>query len=68
MVVVSENMIAYTLNKNINGEKLLNDINKLVNEFQKNNIDNQIPILVIDIRTVTRDDNSLIPKLEYKPK
>lgn len=67
MVVVSENMIAYTLDKNIPGDKLLNDINKLVTDFHKNNKDNTTPILVIDIRTVTKDDNSLIPKLEYKP-
>jgi hypothetical protein len=58
-------MIAYTLNKNISIENLSKDINGLVEKFRKD-YPEKIPILTIDIRTITRDDTSLIPKLEYK--
>lgn len=67
MVVVSVIMLAYTLDKNIQGEKLLSDINKLISDYKKDTNSNSVPILIIDIRTVTRDDNSLVPKLDYKP-
>lgn len=58
-------MISYVLDKDISGEKLLQDINNLVENFRKSNSD-KIPILYIDIRTISHEDTSLIPKIEYK--
>ena len=58
-------MIAYRLDKNIDGEKLLKDVQNLVKEFMQKQPD-KIPILYIDIRSITREDTSLIPKIEYK--
>ena len=55
MDVVSENMKAYKLDKNINGEKILKDIQDLVAKFNREN-PNKIPILYIDIRTITSED------------
>jgi hypothetical protein len=58
-------MIAYVLNKQINGETILKDIQQLVNTHNKNYPD-KIPVLTITIKTISHDDTSLIPKLEYK--
>ena len=58
-------MIAYRLDKNIDGQKILDDIQNLVQKFMQKEAD-QIPILYIDIRSITQDDTSMIPKIEYK--
>lgn len=58
-------MLAYSLENNISGEKLLQDINRMIDSFRKNS-PGKNPILYIDIRSVIYDDTSLIPKLEYK--
>jgi len=65
LLVVSENMKSYRLDKKIDGEKILQDIQDLVTKFAQTNTD-KIPILYIDIRTITAEDTSLIPKLEYQ--
>ena len=68
MVVVSESrglMIAYVLDKEITGKKILQDINGLINKFKQTNPQN-IPILTISIKTISHEDTSLIPKLEHK--
>ena len=57
-------MIAYTLDKNIDGQKIISDIENLVQKFVQNE-PNKIPILYIDIRSITREDTSLIPKITY---
>ena len=58
-------MKSYRLDKKIEAEKILKDIQDLIEKFSQNN-SNKIPILYIDIRTITSEDTSLIPKLEYK--
>ena len=58
-------MIAYRLDKNIDGQKILADIQNLVQKFMQKE-SGKIPILYIDIRSITREDTSLIPKLEYR--
>lgn len=58
-------MIAYSLNKNISLENLSKDINNLIEQFRKQHPE-KIPILTINIRSISKDDTSLIPKLEYK--
>ena len=58
-------MKSYRLDKKIDGEKILKDIQDLVTKFTQTNT-NKIPILYIDIRTITSEDTSLIPKIEYK--
>ena len=65
LLVVSENMKSYRLDKKIDGEKILQDIQNLVTKFTQTNT-NKIPILYIDIRTITSEDTTLIPKIEYK--
>lgn len=37
----------------------------MIENFKKHNSATDI-LLVIDIKTISHDDNSLIPKLEYK--
>ena len=58
-------MIAYVLDKDISGEKILQDISNLVAKFREHSQD-QIPILCIDIKTISREDTTMIPKLEHK--
>ena len=59
-------MIAYVLDKEISGEKILQDIQKLIVEFKKkNNNPESTPILYINIKTITREDTTLIPKIEH---
>jgi len=58
-------MKSYRLDKKIEAEKILKDIRDLIEKFSQNN-SNKIPILYIDIRTITSEDTSLIPKLEYR--
>lgn len=66
MDVVSQNMIAYKLNQNIEAQKLLQDIQKLIQQ----NIKDQNPenfLLVVRVQQINYNDDSSIPKLEYKP-
>lgn len=59
------NMLVYKLGQsNINGEKLLNDIQNLINKHQPKDAD---LLLCITIKSVSYTDTSLIPKIEYKP-
>lgn len=58
-------MIYYKLDKNIDGNKILQDIQKLISK--NSNTDNGEIILVISIKKITNHSgDSLIPKLEYK--
>lgn len=56
-------MIAYSLRNQISGEKLLQEIDRMIHKHQgsKDSL-----LLCIDIRQIVSEDNSLIPKLEYK--
>lgn len=67
MVVVSELFMPlyYNLKNNISAEKLVKDIQSMVTSAAQNNKSEDL-ILHIEIRTVTNNDHSLIPKLEYK--
>jgi len=58
-------MVVYKLDNNLNGDKILKDIQRLVNQFSQNSQD-QTGYLCITIKTIAYDDTSLIPKLEYK--
>jgi hypothetical protein len=58
-------MICYKLDKNIDGNKILQDIQKLVSKNSNEN--NEEIILVISIKKITNHSgDSLLPKLEYK--
>lgn len=57
-------MLAYTLDKPIDGNKLLQDIQNLI---QKQNSSEVQMILVIKLQEIVSDSTSHIPKLEYKP-
>jgi hypothetical protein len=65
MVTVSENSksLYYVLDKNLNGEKILADIQKLINK--SHNLSQSI--LKISISSITTSTNDMIKKLEYKP-
>lgn len=58
-------MVVYKLDNNLDGEKILKDIQKLINQFTHNS-QNQTGYLCITIKTIAHDDTSMIPKLEYK--
>lgn len=64
-MVVSEIMIVYKLSGPVNGQKILEDIQKLVNSYQPS-VPGEVPLLTISIKPITHDDTSMIPKLEYK--
>jgi hypothetical protein len=56
-------MLAYTLNKQLDGNKILLDIQNLINQYDSGNNEK---ILVIQIKEIVNDSNAHIPKLEYK--
>ena len=62
MDTVSQNTVYYTLNQNLNGEKILGDIQRLI---KNNMIEGQEYILSITIKPISITTNELIPKLEY---
>jgi hypothetical protein len=65
LVIVSEIMIYFNLDKNIECEKICRSIQDLIDKHYKNmNLSNHV--IVIQIKE-TIPDNSLIPKLEHKP-
>jgi len=59
-------MIAYSLNKNIDGQKILQDIQKLINKYSNNHTSKQL-ILTIRVNEIAQDNDDYILKLEYKP-
>jgi hypothetical protein len=60
-------MIAYCLSQNINGQKLLEDIQNLVAKKMQQNHESKPLVLIIDIKEVVNDTTSHIPKIEYTP-
>jgi hypothetical protein len=58
-------MIYYALNKNIEGNKILSDIQKLISKYPQNELVNKILIVKLESITDHKGDNP-IPKLEYK--
>ena len=62
MDTVSQKSLYYTLDKNLNGESILQDIQRLI---QKNNNGSQAYVLTISLQPITTVTNELIPKLEY---
>lgn len=58
-------MLAYVLNKNIDSQKLLQDIQNLINNHPKES--NDTLVLTIRVTNIQQDVVDDIPKLEYKP-
>lgn len=56
-------MLVYKLNQNIDGAKLLNDIQKLVTKHSGS--DKEL-LLIIKTQEISYIDDSNIPKIEYK--
>ena len=54
-------MIVYKLNQQLNGQKILHDIQQLINQNHGEDY-----FLSIEVKKITYEDTSLIPKLEYK--
>ena len=61
---VYHTMIIYKLDQPISGEILLSKIVNLINSL--GDVDKSKYFLVIDTRTISNEDTSLIPKLEHK--
>jgi len=57
-------MLAYALNKTIDSQKLLMDIQNLINNYPKE--PNDSLVLSIRITKIEQDTSEHIPKLEYK--
>lgn len=57
-------MLAYVLNKQIDGQQILKDIQDLINS---KTISSETCILYIDIKKIAHDDHTMIQKIEYKP-
>lgn len=57
-------MLAYVLNKTIDSQKLLQDIQNLINNYPKE--PNDSLVLSIRITKIEQDTSEHIPKLEYK--
>jgi hypothetical protein len=56
----------YSLSREISGEKLVQDISKLVNKFIQNGGDGNNSILVVEIHRVSdHSGDSLLPKLTH---
>lgn len=58
-------MLFYRLDKDIPAEKIVQDIQNLVQKFSQSN-PQDIPILTIGIKTISQENTSIIPKIEYK--
>jgi len=58
-------MLAYKLSNNIDGNKLISDIQKLIQRSVQPSNQNIEHLLIITVKEITHDDNSLISKLEY---
>jgi hypothetical protein len=58
-------MIAYCLDKNINGGKILQDIQGHIDLVKKNS-QGQSLVLYIDVRPITSENTSIIPKITHK--
>jgi hypothetical protein len=57
-------MLAYVLNKTIDSQKILADIQNLINNFPKEPSDSLV--LTIKLVKIEQDTSSFIPKIEYK--
>ena len=57
-------MLAYVLNRTIDSQKLLQDIQNLINNYPKE--PNDSLVLSIRITKIEQDTSEHIPKLEYK--
>ena len=67
MVTVSEKMIYYTLNNNeIDGNKILSQIQKLINTYSKNELGSKVLVIKLE-NIIDHEGDSLLKKLEYKP-
>jgi hypothetical protein len=56
-------MLAYSLNKNIDAQKVFEDITNLINKTVE---PNKNYVLVIRLQEINLDNHDLIPKIEYK--
>jgi hypothetical protein len=55
-------MLAYLLNKNLDGQKLLQDIQNLINKTTSA----KDRILIVQIKEIDQDSTAHIPKIEHK--
>lgn len=56
-------MLAYVLNQEISQEKLIADINKLLGKYD---FSKRTYVLIVRVEPIESNNDSLIPKLEYK--
>lgn len=58
-------MIYYKLDKNIDGNKILQDIQKLISNCRTQHNDEIVLVISVQ-KIINHSGDSLIPKLEYK--
>ncbi len=59
-------MLYYTLGKNIDGNKMLQEIQKLLNKYSQEELVSKV--LIIKLENITEyNADSLMPKIEYIP-
>ena len=56
--------LVYKLDQPLNAQKVLEDIQKLINNFMKQT--DSVPLLVVSIKTISYEDSSHIRNIEYK--
>ena len=65
MGIVSENILYFKLDNIKDNESFMNVIGK-IGDSLRNIPDTSNTIMVIKFQTITHDDSTMIPKLEYK--
>ena len=60
-------MIAYCLNKEIDGQSLLNNIQRLIHQKITETQDASSLVLVIEVKQISQTTTDHIAKIEYKP-
>ena len=59
-------MLAFNLGNDLSCDKVCKEIQKLVNDYKKENPNSTSPLLVISIKETIDGGNNHIPKIELK--
>ena len=59
-------MLAIKLDKNLSCEKICQSLQAIVTRFQESGGDMEQSFIVVDIKTISQNEESSIPKLEFK--
>lgn len=59
-------ILSYSLGRDVACEKLCKDLSKVMTKLIQSGVDMKSLQLVIDIKTITDSNESLLPKIEFK--